>query len=47
MIIKAVVENTKAMCYTCHCTGLEPYKRLKANMVDNIDYLSTGSKIEI
>ena len=39
--------GTKAKFYTCHCTGIEPYKRLKANMGDNIDYLSTGNQIKI
>jgi len=38
---------TKARFYTCHCTGIEPYKRLKAAMGDSIDYLSTGSDITI
>ncbi len=39
--------NTKAKYYTCHCTGIEPYNRLKAVMGDSIDYLSAGSKITI
>ena len=39
--------STKAKFYTCHCTGIEPYKRLKAGMGDSIDYLSTGSGIKI
>lgn len=39
--------DTKAKCYTCHCTGIEPYNRLKAIMGDNIEYLSTGSEIII
>lgn len=39
--------NTKAMYYTCHCTGIEPYNRLKAVMGESIDYLSAGSKITI
>ena len=39
--------GTKAKFYTCHCTGIEPYKRLKAGMGDSIDYLSAGSKITI
>ncbi|MDD2233481.1 MAG: MBL fold metallo-hydrolase [Desulfitobacteriaceae bacterium] len=38
---------TKAKFYTCHCTGLEPYKRLKSALGDNIDYLSAGSVITI
>jgi len=39
--------ETKARFYTCHCTGIEPYKRLKTIIKDNIDYLSTGSEIII
>lgn len=39
--------GTKAKFYTCHCTGIEPYKRLKATMGDRIDYLSAGSEIKI
>lgn len=39
--------NTKAKYYTCHCTGMEPYKMLRSTMTDNIDYLSSGSVIEI
>ena len=38
---------TKAKFYTCHCTGIEAYERLKSVMGDNIDYLSTGSEITI
>jgi len=39
--------GTKAKFYTCHCTGIESYKRLKAIMGDSIDYLSAGSEITI
>lgn len=39
--------DTKARYYTCHCTGIEPYKQLKSLMGDNIDYLKTGSEITI
>ena len=39
--------DTNAKFYTCHCTGIEPYKRLKAIMGDSIDYLSAGSEIHI
>ncbi len=39
--------GTKAKFYTCHCTGIEPYKSLKAVMGDSIDYLSAGSEIVI
>ena len=39
--------GTKAKYYTCHCTGVEPYERLKSVMGDRIEYLSAGSEIEI
>lgn len=39
--------GTKATFYTCHCTGIEAYERLKSAMGDNIDYLSAGSAITI
>ncbi len=39
--------STKAKFYTGHCTGLEPYKILKAKMGDRIDYLATGSELTI
>ncbi|HHW94391.1 MAG TPA: MBL fold metallo-hydrolase [Mogibacterium sp.] len=39
--------GTKAKFYTCHCTGLESYERLRTAMGDSIGYLSTGSEIKI
>lgn len=33
--------------YTCHCTGLESYGRLKETMGERLDYLSAGKIIEI
>lgn len=39
--------GTKTMYYTCHCTGIEAYERLKSVMDNNIDYISVGCKIEI
>ncbi|NMA48260.1 MAG: MBL fold metallo-hydrolase [Tissierellia bacterium] len=39
--------DTDAKYYTCHCTGIEPYKQLKTIMSDKIDYLKTGSVITI
>lgn len=39
--------DTKAKYYTCHCTGIEPYKRLKSVMGESIDYLSAGSETAI
>jgi 7,8-dihydropterin-6-yl-methyl-4-(beta-D-ribofuranosyl)aminobenzene 5'-phosphate synthase len=39
--------DTKAKFYTCHCTGLEPYRRLRSIMGDQIDYLSSGSELTL
>jgi len=39
--------STGAMFYTCHCTGVKTYERLKSIMGDNVNYLSTGSQLII
>ncbi|MDD3947681.1 MAG: MBL fold metallo-hydrolase [Clostridia bacterium] len=33
--------------YTCHCTGLEPYARLKQRLGDKINYIAAGDSINI
>lgn len=43
---KALLE-TNAKFYTCHCTGLESYHRLKTIMGENISYLATGNEVII
>lgn len=45
--IGVYLKNTGAKFYTCHCTGIESYKRLKTVMGDEMDYLSTGRHIVI
>lgn len=45
--ISKYLMGTNAKFYTCHCTGIEPYNRLKAALGDSIDYLSAGSEIAI
>jgi 7,8-dihydropterin-6-yl-methyl-4-(beta-D-ribofuranosyl)aminobenzene 5'-phosphate synthase len=39
--------DTQAKYYTGHCTGAEPYRRLKDLMGDRIDYLPAGGEIVI
>ncbi|HHX62846.1 MAG TPA: MBL fold metallo-hydrolase [Epulopiscium sp.] len=39
--------GTKTKYYTCHCTGIKAYNRLKVIMGDQIEYLSTGSALTI
>jgi len=41
------LNSTGSCCYTCHCTGLEAYSVLKKAMNENINYLATGSEIQI
>lgn len=36
-----------ATYYTCHCTGLEAYQRLKLTLGERIAYLSTGDEIVV
>src|SRR5574344_792094 len=38
---------THSQYYTCHCTGIESYNRLKTVMGENIDYISTGEQLTI
>lgn len=45
--ISEYLMKTNAKYYTCHCTGIQPYNRLKAVMGESIDYLSAGSIIKI
>jgi len=41
------LKNTGSKYYTCHCTGIEPYKSLHGIMGDSIEYLATGSLLII
>lgn len=33
--------------YTCHCTGEEPYERMKRILREQIDYVKSGEEVEI
>ncbi|HHU83897.1 MAG TPA: MBL fold metallo-hydrolase [Clostridiales bacterium] len=45
--IGKILLETRSRYYTCHCTGIESYNRLKTVMGDKIDYISTGKKLKI
>lgn len=45
--IAKYLKGVGAKYYTCHCTGNKAYKILKEILGDRIEYLSTGSQIEI
>ena len=42
-----ILLETLSQYYTCHCTGIESYNRLKTVMGENIDYISTGEQLTI
>ena len=49
-ILKEIANNLLdrgAKYYTCHCTGIKSYERLKSFMGDKIDYITTGDKLII
>jgi len=41
------LKNTRAKYYTCHCTGIEAYQWLKDVMDGQIEYLATGSQLNL
>lgn len=45
--IGAFLLTTGSNYHTCHCTGLESYNHLKEIMGEKIDYLATGSQLNI
>jgi len=45
--ISRELNDSKAVLYTCHCTGYEAYERMKSIMGEKIEYLSCGKSIEI
>ena len=42
-----ILNDTKTIFYTCHCTGVEQYNYLKEIMKDQLEYLSAGSYLEV
>ncbi len=41
------LKKTRAIYYTGHCTGAEPYQMLKTMLGDQVNYLATGSQVNI
>lgn len=41
------INQSQTICYTGHCTGLEAFNTLKGIMKDKIQYLATGTVVEI
>lgn len=45
--VAAELIKTAAVYYTGHCTGIKAYERMKNTLGERLQYLSTGSIIEI
>lgn len=45
--IASFLLDTKAQYYTCHCTGKGSYNILKEEMKDKLEYLATGTILDI
>lgn len=45
--IGAVLKETGSKYFTCHCTGIDSYNRLKTVMGESIEYISTGDTIAL
>lgn len=45
--VAAELVKTEAVYYTGHCTGIKAYERMKNTLGERLQYLSTGSIIEI
>ena len=43
--ITNVLEKKKSDYYTCHCTGIKAYKKMKYKLGERLHYLSTGTEI--
>ena len=46
-LIGETLKKTDSKYYTCHCTGIDAYGQLKSIMGEQLEYLATGSVVEI
>lgn len=47
LIINKIISENIEKVYTGHCTGEKAYNKLKRGLGDKIEYIKTGSKIQI
>ena len=45
--VAAALNKTGATFYTCHCTGVKAYQKMKKSLGDKLQYFGTGSEIEL
>ncbi len=45
--IANALNKNKSTYYTCHCTGIKVYEQMKETLKDKLQYLSTGTELEL
>ena len=45
--IASALKEKKSTYYTCHCTGVKTYERMKQTLGDRLQYLSTGMELNL
>ena len=45
--IASALKKKKSTYYTCHCTGVKTYERMKQTLGDRLQYLSTGMELNL
>jgi len=43
--VAAALNESSSVFYTCHCTGVKAFQKMKVRLGDSLNYLHTGSKI--
>lgn len=43
--VAAVLNESNTVFYTCHCTGVKAYEKMKERLGNGLNYLHTGSQI--
>ncbi len=45
--VASALREKGSIYYTCHCTGIQAYERMKGTLGEKLQYLSVGKRIEL